>query len=106
MALVVAVLCALLFLDPPWSYLAVIGGATVEIGESAFWIRFSRRRRPRVGAETLIGREAVVVVPCRPEGQVRLDGELWQARCGDAADPGDRVRVRALDGLTLLVDLP
>jgi membrane protein implicated in regulation of membrane protease activity len=104
MALVVAVLCALLFLDPPWSYLAVIGGASVEIGESAFWIHFSRRRRPHVGAETLVGLDAVVVLPCRPNGQVRVNGELWQARCDAGADPGDRVRVGALEGLTLVVE--
>jgi membrane-bound serine protease (ClpP class) len=104
MALVVAVLCAILFLEPPWSFLAVIGGAAVEIGESAFWIRFSRRRGPHVGVETLIGKEAVVVTPCRPDGQVKLGGELWQARCERGADTGGRVRVRALDGLTLLVE--
>src|SRR5690348_13672052 len=99
MALVVAVICAVLFLEPPWSFAAVIGGAAIEVGEAAFWIRFSKRRRPRVGAETLIGKLAVVVVACRPEGQVKLDGELWQARCEVGADPGVRVRVRALDGL-------
>jgi len=103
-ALVVAVLCAVVFLEPPWSYLAVIGGGAIEVGESAFWIRFSRRRRPRVGVETLIGKEAVVVTACRPDGQVKLDGELWQARCEAGADAGEHVRIRALAGLTLLVD--
>jgi membrane-bound serine protease (ClpP class) len=102
-ALVVAVLCAILFLEPPWSFLAVIGGAAIEVGESVFWIRFSRRRRPHVGAETLIGMQAVVVVPCRPEGQVKLNGELWKARCDAGAGEGDRVRVVSLEGLTLLV---
>jgi membrane-bound serine protease (ClpP class) len=104
LALVVAVLCAILFLEPPWSFLAVIGGAAVEIGESAFWIRLSRRHEPHVGAETLVGKVAVVMSPCRPLGQVKVDGELWRALCEPGADPGDRVRVRALDGLTLLVD--
>src|SRR5690349_14591874 len=104
MALVVAVLCAILFLEPPWSFLAVIGGAAVETGESAFWIRFSRRRRPHVGAETLLGLQALVVVPCRPEGQVKVNGELWRARCEAGAGEGDRVRVSALEGLTLIVE--
>jgi membrane-bound serine protease (ClpP class) len=57
-----------------------------------------------VGAQTLIGREATVISPCRPEGQVRLDGEIWQARCAAGADPGDTVRVTARDGLLLVVD--
>ena len=40
---------------------------------------------------------------CRPEGQVRIKGELWQARCEAGADVGDTVRVERLDGLTLVV---
>jgi len=35
---------------------------------------------------------------------VRLVGELWQARCVPGADVGDEVIVRALDGLTLVVE--
>jgi membrane protein implicated in regulation of membrane protease activity len=45
-----------------------------------------------------------VVTRCAPLGQVRLQGELWRARCEEGADPGERVRVRALDGLTLVVE--
>jgi membrane-bound serine protease (ClpP class) len=104
MALVVAVVCAILFLEPPWSFAAVIGGAAIEVGESVFWIRFSRRRRPHVGAETLIGKRAVVVVSCRPDGQVKVDGELWQARCEPGAGTGESVRIAALDALTLVVE--
>ena len=35
---------------------------------------------------------------CRPRGQVRVGGELWQARCDAGADPGAAVRVTAVDG--------
>ncbi|MGH3047779.1 MAG: NfeD family protein, partial [Gaiellaceae bacterium] len=62
------------------------------------------RARVKMGPETLIGATAEVVAACRPRGQVRLQGELWQARCEEGADVGERVRVRALEGLTLLVD--
>ena len=34
-------------------------------------------------------------------GQVFVNGELWRARCEDGADPGTRVKVLAVDGLTL-----
>ncbi len=39
-------------------------------------------------------------------GQVmaRLEGELWSVRCADPLVVGDRIRVRAMDGLTLVVD--
>ena len=57
-----------------------------------------------VGADALIGQRALVAADCRPVGQVRLVGELWQARCDPGADVGDEVIVRALDGLTLVVE--
>jgi membrane protein implicated in regulation of membrane protease activity len=44
-----------------------------------------------------------VTTACRPVGQVRTKGELWQARCEAGAGVGDAVRVERLDGLTLVV---
>jgi membrane-bound serine protease (ClpP class) len=88
----------------PWGAFLIAGAAVVEVAESMFWIWLSKRRRAAVGAEALIGRSAEVVRPCRPFGYVRLAGELWQARCEDGADRGDRVSVVGLDGLVLLVE--
>jgi membrane-bound serine protease (ClpP class) len=51
----------------------------------------------------MIGRLAEVVAPCHPTGQVRVQGELWEARCAEGADVGQSVRIEALDGLTLVV---
>ena len=103
MALAAAILLALFVLPAPWGIVAVLGALVVEVGETAFWIRLSKRRRPQVGAEALIGARATVVVPCRPLGQVRVHGEVWGARCDEGADRGDSVRVEALEGLTLVV---
>jgi membrane protein implicated in regulation of membrane protease activity len=47
---------------------------------------------------------AEVVSACRPDGQVRLRGELWAATCDAGADPGASVRVRSVDGLRLRVE--
>jgi membrane-bound serine protease (ClpP class) len=102
--LVGAILLALFVVPPPLGLALVAAGALVEVGEAAFWIWLSKRRRPQVGAETLIDATALVVVPCRPVGQVRVHGELWQARCAEGADRGETVRVRALEGLTLVVE--
>jgi membrane-bound serine protease (ClpP class) len=46
------------------------------------------------------------VAECRPAGQVRLDGEIWEARCDEGADRGDTVVVTGRDGLTLVVTPP
>ncbi len=102
--LVGAVLLAVFVLPPVWGILAVIAAAIVEVGETAFWIRLSRRRRIQVGAETLIGATATVVTECRPLGQVRLSGEIWAASCDEGADPGEKVRVTGRDDLTLVVE--
>ena len=103
MLFVIAVGLALFVLPRPWGLVAVIVAALVEVGETWFWVWFSRRRRILAGAETLIGARAKVVSPCRPTGQVRLAGELWQARCEAGADVGETVRVTGRDALTLLV---
>ena len=97
MALVVAVLLAVFVLDEPWSYVAVAGGGAIELGEAWFWWRWSHRRRPSVGVEALVGLTGEMT----DDDWVRVNGELWRARGGSA---GDRVRVRAVDGLTLDVE--
>jgi len=103
-ALVVALLLAFFVLDEPWDALVVVGALLLEIGEVFFWFWYTRRRRVQVGAETLIGLEGVVVTPCRPRGQVRLQGEIWDARCEAGAAAGELVRVVGRDGLTLAVE--
>jgi membrane-bound serine protease (ClpP class) len=104
MILLGAILLALFVLDPPYEVPVVAAAVAVEAGEAFLWIWLSRRRRVAVGVEALIGQTAEVVTPCRPFGQVRVQGELWRARCDGGVDAGDVVRVRALEGLTLLVE--
>jgi membrane-bound serine protease (ClpP class) len=104
MLLVAAILLALFVVPSSWDVPVVAAAALVEAAEAVFWIRLSRRARVQMGPETLVGETAVVVTACRPNGQVRVQGELWQARCDDGADVGDYVRVRALEGLRLVVE--
>jgi len=101
---VIAVILAVLVVPSPWGLVLVGVAALVEIGETFFWIWLSQRRRAKMGAETLLGAHAEVVRACRPEGQVRVQGELWRARCEAGADRGESVRIVERDGLTLLVE--
>jgi len=77
----------------------VIGGGVLDIAESLVLLRWSRRRRAATGAEALVGESAVVV----SRTQVRVRGELWQARSAATLVPGAEVEVTAVDGLTLEV---
>lgn len=104
MLTIVAVVLALTVLPPPWGWVAVLGAAAIDVVETAFFVRWSKRRRAAVGAETLIGRRAIVVRPLAPRGQVRLDGELWEARAAADVPPGAEVVVTGLDGLVLDVE--
>ena len=104
MLFVGAVLLAIFVVPKPWGLVLVAAAAVVEVGESFFWVHLSRRRRIQMGAETLIGASAEVVTECRPLGQVRVQGELWRARCELGASPGETVLIVDRDSLTLLVE--
>jgi membrane-bound serine protease (ClpP class) len=80
----------------------VLGAACLEVVEITWGLRLARRRSS-VGAETLIGREAVVVRALDPEGQVAIDGERWRARCAAGAPVGAKVVIERIEGLTLEV---
>jgi membrane-bound serine protease (ClpP class) len=94
----------LLLLPSPWNLVAFLVLLPVWVLELFAWNRTTKRHKMAVGAETLIGREAVVSEPCRPVGQVRLDGEIWEARCDAGASTGDRVRITGRRRLTLIVE--
>ena len=103
MALLVSIILAF-FIPLPWNALVVIGGISVEVVEITWGLRLARRWRPQTGAEAMIGLEAEVVSACRPTGQVRVKGELWEATCAEGADAGDTVIVKRVEALTLIVD--
>ena len=100
MLLLGAILLAIFVLPSPWGLIAVAAGGLLDVAESLFLLRWSRRRRAVTGVEALIGKRAVVSTPT----QVRVAGELWEARSERPLRPGDEVVVRAVDGLTLLVE--
>ncbi len=104
MIFVTALLIGIFLLDPPWSLVVIAVGGIIEVAESLMWLWYSKRGRVKAGAETLIGATASVVAPCTPNGQVKIAGEIWHARCEPGADVGDVVRVTSRDGLTLLVE--
>lgn len=60
----------------------------------------------RTGSEELVGSSAEARSSLDPEGQVWAAGTFWRARLGDGAGAvrlGDRVRIEAVEGLTLVV---
>jgi membrane-bound serine protease (ClpP class) len=93
----------------------VIGGALITLGIlSAVSFYFISRKviaahrdsPVRGGTEEMIGAVAEARSTIDPEGQAWMQGTIWSARLADPGAPvrmGDKVRVEAVDGLTLVV---
>jgi len=105
--LLLGIFLAVFVLDSPWSIVVLVTACVLEPAEIAFlrsWSkRIGKRTKATTGAEGMVGKLGQVVRECRPSGTVRLDGELWEARCTGGAGPGDQVRVESVEGLTLVV---
>ncbi len=82
----------------------------VLIGVSAFFVTVAtlayraQRMKPRIGMESVIGMEGVVVEPLNPEGKIFVNGELWNAVCSENLPKGIRVRVIDCKNLKLRVE--
>jgi membrane-bound serine protease (ClpP class) len=92
-----------------------IGGALITLAVlsaiSFFYItrkvvRTTRFLPKRGGTEEMVGGDAEARSAIDPTGKAFMRGTLWSARLADGVGPvgfGDRVKVEAVDGLTLVV---
>lgn len=104
MLFLIGVLLAIFVLPSPWGLVAIAVGATLDIAETGLFIWWSKRRKATVGVNSLVGKTGVAVGELWPDGQVKVNGEIWNARCDGGCETGTRVVVRAVDGLTLEVE--
>lgn len=91
------------------------GGALIALGiVSGFTFYFVSRKvleahrneEVRTGTEEMVGATAEARTSIDPDGRVWLGGTIWSARLAEGATPirlGDKVKVEAVDGLTLVV---
>jgi membrane-bound serine protease (ClpP class) len=92
-----------------------IGGALITLAVlsaiSFFYITRKVVRTTRFlpklgGTEEMVGGEAEARSAIDPTGKAFMRGTLWSARLAEGVEPvrfGDRVKVEAIDGLTLVV---
>ncbi len=89
---------------------AMAVGAGLGFGAISFglaWIALrARRGKVLTGPQAMIGAKAIARTPLNPTGQVEIRGELWQASLRGPASlsAGSVVRVRKVEGLTLIVE--
>jgi membrane protein implicated in regulation of membrane protease activity len=100
----IALALAIFFLPSPWGIVLVVVAGVVDLTEIGIGLWWSRRRKAAVGASALVGETGVAVDDLWPEGQVKVNGEIWRARCEGGCDAGTSVVVRGIEGLTLEVE--
>lgn len=58
-------------------------------------------------ADRVIGHEGVVIVSIDPvagKGQVKVDGQIWSAKCDVSVEEGAKVKILALEGVKAVVE--
>jgi membrane-bound serine protease (ClpP class) len=81
--------------------LAAVSGFFVAIALIVFR---SQLRRPLSGSAGMVGEIGVVRQSLSPQGKVFVHGELWNAVAQSPLAENTRVRVVAVEGLTLKVE--
>ena len=100
MSFVIGTLIAIYFLEGVWRWSLIGAVALLEAAEIALWLKW-RKVTSSTGAEGMVGMTGVALSDCRPEGQVKVKGQIWKARCEQGVGAGDGVTVLAVDGLRL-----
>jgi len=91
---------ALLVYAPQWLPWVLLGFAAFF----AVKVLLFPWNQPAVGAESMIGREAIVVEELDPEGMAKLDGVLWLARSEEGRiRAGEVVKIVDVSGSRLYV---
>ncbi|MGC8620662.1 MAG: NfeD family protein [Caldisphaera sp.] len=82
-----------------------VGAVGVVAGLYIRWVVGPLRKKNKLaGPESLIGKRGIVVSPLNPEGEIRIEGIIWKAKCEScSANVGDQVEVIRIEGLKLIV---
>ncbi|MEE9169923.1 MAG: nodulation protein NfeD [bacterium] len=65
----------------------------------------AQRKKPKSGAEGIIGEKGVAIEKLNPEGRVKVHGEIWNAMSDTPIKPREKVKVsEVLEGLMLKVE--
>jgi len=88
---------------------ALIGGVAAASAAFLFFVvgvAVRNRRRPVVtGREQMIGARGEAIEDFEREGWARVHGENWRVRANAPVRRGDRLQVKAIDGLILTVEV-
>ena len=88
-----------------WSIIIALTVVTAMFFLIALRALVNARKGPVVsGREELVGSVGEALSDFDSAGQIRVHSELWSARTDKPVQRGERVRVAAMDGLTLIIE--
>jgi membrane-bound serine protease (ClpP class) len=92
--------------DIPYSLIGGVAAASAAFVFLVVGMAVRQRRRPVLtGREHLIGALAESLEDFEGEGWARVHGESWRVRANEPVRRGERLRVKAIDGLILTVEV-
>jgi len=90
----------------PYALIAGVAVASAAFLCFVIGMAVRNRRRPVVtGRESLIGAAAEALEDFEAEGWARVQGETWRVRSNAPVRRGDRLQVKAIEGLVLTVEV-
>lgn len=110
--IVAMVLGALILVKSPWPeariHLSTALSVALPLGFiTIILVRYAvaaKLRKVVTGEQGMIGALGVAQTDLAPAGKIWIHGELWEARAAERISQGTRVRVREMEGLTLVVE--
>jgi membrane-bound serine protease (ClpP class) len=110
--IVAMVIGALILVDSPWPaariHLSTALAVTIPLAViTVILLRLAiaaQRRKVVTGDQGMIDSVGVAQAELAPTGKVLVHGEIWEARATRKVEPGARVRVKKVQGLTLVVE--
>jgi membrane protein implicated in regulation of membrane protease activity len=92
---------------PDWAAAGIVAVWVVKDVVMFPFVRIAYQPGSREGGASLVGARGTAQDTLRPSGYVRISAELWRAelpRGAPPVEPGDRIRVLGVRGLTLVVE--
>jgi membrane-bound serine protease (ClpP class) len=110
--IVAMVLGAMILIKSPWPEARIHFSTALTValplaGITIFLLTLAlaaKRQKVVTGRAGMIGLMGVAQTDLDPTGEIRVHGELWKARTSGRIPQGSRVRVREIEGLTLVVE--
>jgi membrane-bound serine protease (ClpP class) len=94
-----------LFYVLPLGWALPLYGSVLLLSGALYLLIYRAHSQPvACGKESMVGRQAEVVESFQGQGRIRYQNVLWKARCPERLVSGERVTIKEVRGMTILVE--